>query len=103
MRLRGQSGTVPGMVPDLPGDGDAPPGVPAAGSVPVPDLSESGIMIGDSPRQRPKQTFRGTCAAAFPAPLGRAEAGMTEAFFSGVSSKPLAQRLVSGAWPCRMY
>jgi hypothetical protein len=38
-----QSGTVPGTVPDLAGDGDAPPGpgVP----VPVPDLSG----IGDSP------------------------------------------------------
>ena len=41
--------------------------------------------------------------ARFQPPLGRAEARMAEAFFFGVSAKRLAQRFVSGAWPCRMY
>jgi hypothetical protein len=72
--------------------------VTAGSGAPVKEATEN---LRPADRQRPKQTFRGICA--LPGPPGRAEARMAEAFFLGGSAKRLAQRFVSGAWPCRMY
>ena len=83
---RRQSGTVPGTVPDLSGDGDAPPS-------PSPICPESGTL----PRPRPRFAGDGD-APPSPIPIGgSAPCFFWKAFYNHQPLKTVPRR--SAPWP----